>query len=359
MTSLWKYPAPILGHGLYVTSGILTALANPAFADVSAAELKAHYKNSTMFITVFYTDSKNQMGHKTGSGFLVSSSGYVITSHHLIQEELPDKSYRRFPVYKLAGRVGASFDPGFPVGDGIYEMDMIEALDDQDAMLLKVRRGTVFEPLQICKEPIVPDGDPLIYLGFPREQELSARTATLDHKDGLYGMWQLEAAINPGNSGGPVFNNEGSLVGLVYGDVSNANDISYMVPLNHFNALLDAAQVPMLDCEVGESQLRKHECEVRTVDYSVNWIQEDHSGLKSTQRSFGQTFEAQPDYAIVDYDVRVDSVNNSAGHEVRIAEDKQSLSFSTNLTSGPLYDQWRGWLNATVITKQAPLECLK
>jgi S1-C subfamily serine protease len=49
---------------------------------------------------------------------------------------------------------------------------------------------------------------------------------------------QVDAALNPGNSGGPAVS-EGKLVGLVYSQIRNAQNIGYLIPVEEIRLFLD------------------------------------------------------------------------------------------------------------------------
>lgn len=81
-------------------------------------------------------------------------------------------------------------------------------------------------------------GDPVAAIGFPIGGPI-----TLTHGDvsglnrnvtvngtTLTGLVETDALLNPGNSGGPLMASDGSVVGLVDAQVTNANGIGYAIP---------------------------------------------------------------------------------------------------------------------------------
>jgi S1-C subfamily serine protease len=42
---------------------------------------------------------------------------------------------------------------------------------------------------------------------------------------------QIDAAINPGNSGGPVLSKDGKVIGIAFQNLSQAENIGYVIPL--------------------------------------------------------------------------------------------------------------------------------
>jgi S1-C subfamily serine protease len=131
----------------------------PAFAEISLAEAQGRYANSTVFIAVKYETLNGQTptsGCKKGSGFLISESGYVVTSYHLFTDE----KHRPFDkINAVLGKVGESFDCDQPLGE-VVRLDRVMSMAEVDAALLKFVSPKRYVPIPACLGPVVANGSP-------------------------------------------------------------------------------------------------------------------------------------------------------------------------------------------------------
>lgn len=155
-----------------------------------------------------------------GSGFIISSDGYVLTNNHVIDQA--DKvtvrlSDRREVEAKVIGT-----DPR------------------TDLALLKVNEGGSFPFVQLATaKPRIGDwvlavGNPFGLGGTVTAGIVSARNR--DINAGPYDDFlQIDAAINRGNSGGPVFDESGKVIGIntaIYSPNGGSVGIGFSIPAN-------------------------------------------------------------------------------------------------------------------------------
>jgi putative serine protease PepD len=165
-------------------------------------------KDSVAYITSQITQSTGgpfgqvQQGTATGSGFVVSSDGYVVTNDHVV--------------------AGAS-SVTVKIGDGKTLKARVVGTDaSTDLALLKVD-ATGLTPLQLGDSDAVQVGDPAYAIGNPYGLDrtlttgvISALQRQISSPNGfaIDNVLQTDAAINPGNSGGPLFNDQGQVIGV-------------------------------------------------------------------------------------------------------------------------------------------------
>ncbi len=135
-----------------------------------------------------------------GSGFVIDSSGIVVTNNHVIAE---------------ADEITVIFNDGFRL-----KAELIGKDQKTDIALLRVKPE---KPLKAVKfgdseklrlgEWVVAIGNPFSLGGTVTAGIVSARNR--DIQSGPYDNYiQTDAAINRGNSGGPLFNLEGEVIGV-------------------------------------------------------------------------------------------------------------------------------------------------
>ena len=134
-----------------------------------------------------------------GSGFVISSDGYIVTNHHVING---------------ADQITIEFN------DGSFREAVIIGSDENiDIALLKVDAETMLEFVEFGDSDISRVGDWVMAMGNPLGQGFSVSVGIISARNrelsGNYDDYiQTDAAINRGNSGGPLFNMDGEVVGV-------------------------------------------------------------------------------------------------------------------------------------------------
>src|ERR1700722_19143128 len=135
---------------------------------------------------------------KSGTGFLVTSTGVIATNAHVAREE---------------ESLQARFSGGVELTADVAYID-----DNLDIALLKVE-GT-FSNLVLAETATVQQGQEVIAVGNPGQAMLFSVTkgivSGVDTFPNLgQGTWiQTDAQLNPGNSGGPLVNMQGQVIGI-------------------------------------------------------------------------------------------------------------------------------------------------
>ena len=154
-----------------------------------------------------------------GSGFIISSDGYVITNHHVVDgadEVIVRMSDRReFPA-KVIGS-----DPRTDVA--------LLKIDATDLPVLKLGSS---ESLKVG-EWVLAIGSPFNFDHSVTAGIVSAKGRTLPSEQ-YVPFIQTDVAINPGNSGGPLFNLDGEVVGInsqIYSRTGGFMGVSFAIPI--------------------------------------------------------------------------------------------------------------------------------
>jgi serine protease Do len=170
------------------------------------------YRDATIFLAV-RGDTLER-----GSGFFVSSSGYVLTTYHIIADE----EMKIYPNLRIRGRVGAAFDPDDPTGN-VIPVQVVRVDPVQDIALLKAEESSgPYNYVRGCRETKTSPGEPIYILGYDLGLGLKPSAGTLSSKDAERGYWRYDANTDIGSSGGPVFNRFGRLIGINWGGVTSA-----------------------------------------------------------------------------------------------------------------------------------------
>jgi S1-C subfamily serine protease len=176
------------------------------------------------------TDGSSQPSMAYGSGFLVSSDGYIATNYHVVD------GYKKFTVKGIDGDFTTE-----------YEADVVAKDVNNDLALLQLKNKTVkfSEPPYMLRTTGANTGEEIFVLGYPLGpalgDEIKLTTGVLSAKTGMGGnasSYQVSAAAQPGNSGGPLFDSEGNVLGVVNSKIMKAENITYAIKAVYLQALL-------------------------------------------------------------------------------------------------------------------------
>jgi len=190
----------LLTHPLSSPWSSSSGSTRPVADDLTARNVYNGAKNA-----VAYIGASTAEGQATGSGFVVSGDGLVVTNHHVIE--------------------GAG-DVTVKIGTNGKQRAAQVVADDpsHDLALLKVDTGGASLPkLSLGDSSEVDVGDATYAIGNPFGLDHTFTTGVVSalHRDlqapngaTITGGIQTDAAINPGNSGGPLLDSAGKVIGV-------------------------------------------------------------------------------------------------------------------------------------------------
>lgn len=146
----------------------------------------------------------------TGTGFVVSKEGHVITNHHVVAD-CTDLYVTSGGRPKTAEEIDAFLDPVAVI-----------AQDAQNDLALLKMSGQVRAVATFRSGKGVRQGDGVVVVGYPLHGLLAAGpSVTVGNISALAGpgddtrLFQITAPVQPGNSGGPLLDESGNVIGLV------------------------------------------------------------------------------------------------------------------------------------------------
>ncbi|MBR0812297.1 trypsin-like peptidase domain-containing protein [Bradyrhizobium diazoefficiens] len=196
---------------------------------------------------------------KSGTGFVVSASGHVVTNHHVID--------------------GCSDLKGNLTGEAAMTLRVVSSDAMNDLALLQAPSTTTFKEFVRIRDRSIRSGDSVVAIGFPYRGLLSSDfTVTTGIVSSLSGMrndsrfLQISAPVQPGNSGGPLFDTTGQIVGVVTGKLDNLRIAvaTGNIPENINFAIKTGALRDFLDNSVVPYQTAEPKGELKTTDIAAN-----------------------------------------------------------------------------------------
>lgn len=165
-----------------------------------------------------------------GSGFLIHPSGYIVTNAHVVARSTDNKiTFADEPRGKAHPARVVTID---------REHDLAVLKIDTDKRLPYLRLGHSRDLM--IGETVIVIGNPFGYSHTVTTGVVGALNRTLEFGSSVKyeGLIQTDAAINPGNSGGPLLNINGELIGIATAIHSEAQNISFAIPVDHLRQLL-------------------------------------------------------------------------------------------------------------------------
>ena len=155
-----------------------------------------------------------------GSGFIISSDGYVLTNHHVVKDA--DEI-----IVKLRDRRE-------------LEAKLIGSDPRTDVALLKIDASNL-PVVEVGSDKQVKVGEWVLAIGSPFGLDYSVTAGIVSAKgrslpgDNYVPFIQTDVAINPGNSGGPLFDMGGKVIGMnsqIYSRSGGYMGLSFAIPMD-------------------------------------------------------------------------------------------------------------------------------
>jgi putative serine protease PepD len=159
--------------------------------------------------SVVSISTRSISGAGTGSGFVIDSSGYILTNNHVISK---------------AAQTGGSIQVSLSDGT-FYSARVIGRDASYDLAVLKITAPGL-KALQFGDSDTIAVGDLVIAIGSPLGLTGTVTTGIISAKNravtagesnsesSFINALQTDAAINPGNSGGPLVDATGAVIGV-------------------------------------------------------------------------------------------------------------------------------------------------
>lgn len=172
----------------------------------------------------------------SGSGFAVTSDGVIATNHHVID------GARKIKVRGVNGDLNKSYNANVIIEDKDNDLALIKINDPNFTNL-----GLI--PFTISGK-LIDVGNSIFVLGYPlittMGSEIKLTNGIISSKAGFQddiSSYQISAPIQPGNSGGPLFDQKGSLVGIVNAKHRDAENASYAIKASYLLNLLEMMNI--------------------------------------------------------------------------------------------------------------------
>jgi putative serine protease PepD len=193
--------------------------------------------------SVVSIETRSSDGGSSGSGFVIDSSGFILTNNHVIDS---------------AATSGGQIKVRLSTGD-LYTAKVIGRDSSYDLAVLKITAPNL-KALQFGDSDEVAVGDSVIAIGSPLGLSgtvtlgiISAKNRAVtagerEAENSFINALQTDAAINPGNSGGPLVDSTGAVIGVnsaiatlgySFGPRTGSIGLGFAIPINQARKTAD------------------------------------------------------------------------------------------------------------------------
>lgn len=199
-------------------------------------------------------------GTFTGTGFVVSPNGHIVTNSHVIDSCTGD----------IKGNLA---------GEAAMVLRVVSSDATNDLALLQAPSTATFKDFAKIRDRSMHSGDSVVAIGFPLHgylsSDLTVTTGIVSSLSGFRnhtGRLQISAAVQAGNSGGPLFDLSGQVAGVVVAKLNALRMIKETGQLteNVNFAIKTGALRDFLDNSVVPYQTAEPKSELKTTDIAAN-----------------------------------------------------------------------------------------
>lgn len=166
-----------------------------------------------------------------GSGFFISSDGYIVTNHHVIADLVNTKYEGYARLYVKLAEDNETRIPAKVVGwDSVVDLAVLK---------VEIDAPYVFS-LGSSKNLEV--GDKIFCIGSPIGLERTLTSGIVSASDRILfsagPVMQIDAAVNSGNSGGPCVDQAGNVQAVVFAGMLQYSGLNFAIPVEYLIAEL-------------------------------------------------------------------------------------------------------------------------
>ncbi len=153
----------------------------------------------------------NEVFAASGTGFIVTDKGHIITNHHVIKGCENVKAHQK----------GKDYPATVIATDSVNDLALLKTtLTTKDFFSLSSKNAFLMQDIFVAGYPF---GNFISSSVKITKGIVSALTGIGNN----YSNMQIDAAIQPGNSGGPVINEKGNVIGVAVAKLSLAKAVKY------------------------------------------------------------------------------------------------------------------------------------
>lgn len=198
---------------------ILAGLPFSLHAEGSASELFERFKQQVFQIRVIDVASGDK--NSIGSGFQISSNGYLATNYHVVSSYVHEPEKFRLDFVAHDG------------SEGDVELHNIDIIHDLAILKITPRQESYFR-FNLGK---LSKGEQIYSMGNPHDLSMLIIEGNYNGliQESRYKKILFSGSLNPGMSGGPAFDGQGRIIGINV--AKGGEQLSFLVPVSRLESL--------------------------------------------------------------------------------------------------------------------------
>lgn len=192
-------------------------------------------REENLYLKLYPTSEDNVTTYSgvksSGTGFAISSNGYIVTNHHVVE------GTSKISVRGVKGNFSRVYNAKVIVVDKNNDLAIIK-IDDQSFTSLGIL------PYKVNSN-LIDVGNSVYALGYPLRatmgDEVKLTNGIISSKTGFQGditTYQITVPVQPGNSGGPLFDSKGDIIGIINAKHTGAENASYAIKTSYLINLI-------------------------------------------------------------------------------------------------------------------------
>jgi Do/DeqQ family serine protease len=222
------------GNSNYITS--MVQQVGPAVVRIDSSrtvETKLPEVFNDPFFRQFFGSQMPQVPDKqiergTGSGFIISNNGTILTNAHVVDGA---------DTVTVILKDGRTFQGKVLGKDPVTDVAVVK-INANNLPTVKIGDSDTLQPGEMA----IAIGNPLGLDNTVTEGIISATGRSAGQvgiPDKRVNFIQTDAAINPGNSGGPLLNGQGQVIGMNTAIIQGAQGLGFAIPINTAEKIAD------------------------------------------------------------------------------------------------------------------------
>ena len=181
------------------------------------------------FERFFGDQAPTRRSQSLGSGFIISTDGYIVTNNHVIRD-------------------ATEITVNLLDNDTSYTAEVVGRDAETDLALLKIEADRPLPVLEFGDSDQAKVGQWVVAIGNPFGLAHTVTAGIVSAKGRIIGSGpyddfiQTDASINPGNSGGPLLDMQGRVIGINTAIVASGQGIGFAIPSNMARGIITQLQ---------------------------------------------------------------------------------------------------------------------